>query len=168
MSCDVGLMEALAIQLASDTGAGSLVALTGHNATNPDRGIRIGRMKPPLRERSPYVGIALRSSRLPSADDVDVIKQGRFTLTTNVCGDTADLTVLRIGDRIEGLLKGEVGPSAPGGVPPASWYWDISSPEVRVLSLRFFSRSRIFEEDDTDIRSQNILADVIWHCVPCP
>ena len=167
MACQVELIEAVCTKLATDTGVGSLVALTGHNPSNPDRGIRIGRKLPPLRSRVPYVGVSIRASRLISDSSISHIQLGRLELSINDCGDGADLSILRIGDRIEGLILGLVGTGKPPGGPDDLWYYDPSNNEVRVLSFRWFSRSKIFEEEDSDIRSQNILVDVIWHCLPC-
>lgn len=162
----VHFIEAFCGKLAEDTGSGGLVDLTGHDPLNPDRGVKIGRMNPNLRERYPYIGIELRSDRLLSDGSVPELQKSRVRIRVCSCGDSADYVILRIGDRIENLLMGKVGPGAPAER-TNNWFWDFSDENISIKSTGFFSRSKIFEEDDADTRCQNILVDVIWHNTPC-
>ena len=166
MSGHVEFFEAFVNYLAADTGAGGLVELTGHNPANPDRGIRIGRMNPDLRERMPYVGIEMHSDRVFRDGSVPEYQKSRIRIRVCACGKLADYVTLKIGDRIEGILQGRAGPHVPLDR-NNHWFADFSTEEITIKSTGFFSRSKIFEDDDTDARCQNILVDVVWYSAPC-
>lgn len=166
MAGDLEFITAVLSVLRTDVGLGGLVELSGHDPTNPDRGVHIGTALPDLRERYPYIGLEVYSDRLFFDGSVPQCKKSRLIFKISSCGDTAQYDIVRIGDRLEGIFGGEVGPDAPAEV-PNNYFLDFSNEYLTVKSTGFFSRSKIFEQDDSDIRWQNIRFDVIWCRVPC-
>lgn len=166
MAGDVEFYEAIISYLATDNLSGGLAELTGHDPTNPDRGHHIGRALPNLRERNPYLGMEMFSERLFLDGGVPQCKKSRIIFKISSCGNSADYDILRIGDRLEQIFSGEEGPDSAAEI-KNNFFLNFSNEHITVKSISFFSRSKIFETDDSDIRWQNIRVDAIWCRTPC-
>ena len=143
------LYKAIIDTLRTDTGAGSLVALTEHSVSN----YSIARDMPIVKERTPFLGVKITLSvplmgdgattRLQTAE-VELVAHAR-----------SELTALEIVDRLEYLVH-EVQSRT------ALQYYDFSDANVSNRQTIFKSREAPYFDDKTDVWSVQITLDVIW------
>jgi len=150
------LIKQVIDKLRTDSGAADrLVELTKHRTNR----IRIGRDKAPRKDHTPYLGVMVMSS-VPINESVTSVQTARVRFTAYA---RDELTVFDIADRIEILLDDESGTNIS--------YYDFSgssSGEVSTRSTRFKTRAEPEFDEDTDVWSILVEADVIWASKPCP
>lgn len=153
------LLSAIVTRLRQDTsGASSLVTLTGHSSSKED-GLRIGRDKPPVKGRLPYLGVKVfTSTPLISTGDVPSLQVARVHF---ICYAAEELLAIKLADRLEVLLNSD-------NSSPNRAYLDFSGASVRNAMTRFKSRSEYDFNESTDTYSQLVEADVIWDVNACP
>jgi len=151
------LYLAIVNKLRADTGAGSLVTLTTHDITVAN-GYKIGRWAPIVKKRSPYLGVRVRQSVPLMGMDVT---QLQITTIDFYSSAISELTSLQINDRLESLLHAGVSS-------PNTDYYDFSDANVSTRSSRFKSRRQSEFDEDIDVWTDIIRADIIWIGQPCP
>ena len=158
------LYKAIVEKLRTDTGSGSLVELSGHDATSAN-GYAIGRSKPNVAERLPYLGVKiLQSLPLVEGGSVTHVQRARISF---LCSAESELTAIRLADRIEKLLHWKVEDDA--ARKPATGYYDFSNTDISTRSVRFKSRTPEPDfDEDSDVWTDAVEADVIWVSQPCP
>jgi len=144
------LNKAIADVLRADTGAGSLVELTGHTPTN----IRIARDTPPVKGMKPFLGFRIGPS-VPLNNETTFLQESRVEFC---CCSTQELTAMRIADRLEELVHNTT---------PAS-YWNFSNGDISNRSTRFANRGKSMHDEDTDVWTVQVDLDLIWYGQPCP
>jgi len=157
------LYKAITDKLRTDTGAGSLVELTGHDASSPT-GYKIGRASPTTKEKDPYLGVKILQS-LPLVEGGDVTHVQRARVAFH-CSAKSELTAIRLADRIEKLLHWKVEDDAarkPDG------FYSFSNTDISTRSVRFKARTPEPDfDEDSDVWTDSVEADVIWVSQPCP
>tara|TARA_R100000152_G_C6678678_1_gene113105 strand:- start:167 stop:508 length:342 start_codon:yes stop_codon:yes gene_type:complete len=107
----------------------------------------------PRKGNLPYLGVSIMSS-IPINTSVTSIQIAAVRFS---CYSTTELTVIDIADRIEVLLDDSTGSNRS--------FFDFSgsvSGEVRNKSTRFSSRDGIAFDDEKDVWSIFVYADIIW------
>lgn len=150
------LISAVVTKLQADTGAGSLVTLTGHTSAES----HIARSKPLVEKRSPFIGVSAYGTPF-MGPDVTTVKRSVVIFEICANGSGAELTVLRICDRLEYLLDG---PS------PATnrSYYDFSDASINTKQVRLKSRGNTYFDEELDVWAAVVDANVIWIGEPCP
>ena len=148
------LYKAVIDKLRADTGAGSLVTLTGHTAAEP----HIARQFPKVRERTPFLAVwVARSLPLIGADATAV----QNAVVDFVAYDKDELTAIRIADRVEELLHAKTLDANLG-------YWNPSNSTVSVRQTRFMERRGPDFDQETDTYDVLVEAALVWVGQPCP
>lgn len=157
------LYKAMVDKLRLDTGAGSLVELTGHDATSAT-GYKIGRASPTTKDKDPYLGVKIiQSLPLLATGDVTHVQRARVNFH---CSAKSELTAIRLADRIEKLLHWKVEDDAARG---PDEYFDFSNADISTRSVRFKGRSPEPDfDEDSDVWTDTVEADIIWVSQPCP
>ena len=144
------LIKQIVEKLRTDSGAADrLVELTKHRSNR----IRIGRNMQPRKANLPYLGVEIEQS-IPLNPSVTSIQVADVRFG---CYSADELTAIDIADRIEVLLDDSTGTNRS--------FFDFSgsvSGDVRNKSTRFVSRDGIDFDEDNDVWSINVYADVIW------
>ncbi len=153
------LLNAIATKLRLDTGAGSLVELTGHSSASPSS-YRISRDKPPKKGQVPFLGIAIYQSVPLSDDGPSEIQTARIHFRIY---STKELTGIQIADRIDYLLHARTEQTTATNV----GHYDFSDSNISNRQTRWKNRDEQFFREDTDIWTLLVEADVIWVDEPC-
>lgn len=143
-------------KLRSDTGAGSLVELTNHDSSSPS-GYRIMRDRPPTKGKVPFLGIRIQQSVPLMEDGPSQVEQARVYFS---CYSTNDLTAIKIADRLEELLHDTLSSTNRG-------YYDFSTSDISNRQTRWKNRDVPDFDDDTDVWTVLVEADLIWVGSPC-
>jgi hypothetical protein len=162
MAAQEKLNLAIVTKLRADTGAGSLVALTNHDPTGSPPDFRIGRLQPLVAGKGEYLGVRVAQSKPLMGEDVTSMQ---LAMVDFYCMARVELTSIKIADRMESLLHDEIGnPSTPN-----TGYYDFSDTEISTRSTRFVNRlSAELDDEDTDVWTTMIRAEVVWVGNPCP
>jgi len=158
------LTLAIVTKLRTDTGVGSLVALTNHNAASVS-GYRIVRDSPPKRGETPMLGISIRQSFPLLEDGPSEMQIARVHFHAYT---TKDLTAIRIGDRLEHLLhaRDEQDPGMDSITNVG--HYDFSSVDIRNSQTRWKNTDEPDFNDETDVWEVVVEAQLIWHDTSCP
>mgnify|MGYP000682543477 CR=1 FL=1 len=149
-------VAAIATKLRADTGADSLVALTKHDASNPNQ-FRISRDKKVGKGETPFLGVLIFQS-VPLMDDgPSHVQKARVYFR---CYATEELTTIQIADRMEHLLHGRDEQQSPGLTNVG--YYDVSDSSISNRQTRWKGRSEPDFDDDTDVYMVLIEAEMIW------
>ena len=148
------LITALITKLRDDTGAGSLVALTGHNGTT----IRIARDQPPMKERLPFLGVAVFVSMPLIGPDATHVKQSRLHFRVY---DRIEIGAHDIMDRVDTLLDDKTSDANTG-------YYDFSTTDISIRQNRWVSRKESIFDEEKEVWEGLVEADVIWVNETCP
>lgn len=144
------LIKQVVDKLRTDSGAADrLIELTKHRSNR----IRIGRDMQPRKGNLPYLGVSIMSS-IPINVSVTSVQIAAVRFS---CYSTTELTAIDIADRIEVLLDDSSGSNRS--------FFDFSGSvagEVRNKSTRFSSRDGIAFDDEKDVWSIFVYADIIW------
>lgn len=146
------LYTAIVTKLRLDTGAGSLVALTGHTATD----LRIARDKPPKKGITPFLGVSIFFT-VPLIEDGPTQVRESSVHFRSYAGK--ELTALQIADRMEELLH---------DITDNTGYYSFSDANVSTRQVRFKSRTAPDFDDDVEVCTITIVASIIWVDAPCP
>ena len=150
------LIKQIIEKLRTDSGgADRLVELTKHRTNR----IRIGRSVAPRKDHTPYLAVEIMSSS-PLIDSVTSVQTAKVRFTSY---GRDELTIFSIADRIEVLLDDESGTNKS--------FYDFSGSsagEVSTRSSRFKLRGESDFDNDTDVWSMFIEADIVWVSQPCP
>ena len=159
------LLKAIADKLRSDTGAGSLVELTKHDASDPNK-YRIARQKPVKKADTPFLGISIFQS-VPVSDD-GVSHQQRARVHFRRFG-AKELTAIEIADRMDTLLhaKTEQAAAPTGKTGTNVGYLDFSNTSISNQQTRWKNRDEPDFDDDDDVWIVLVEADLIWVDEPC-
>lgn len=155
------LLNALVTKLRADTGAGSLVTLTGHVASDPNK-YRIGRDRPQKKGQAPYLGVAIFQSVPLSADGPSHVQIARIHFRSY---STKELTSIAIADRIEQLLHARTEQAVIAMTNVG--YYDFSDGAVSTRQTRWKNRDGQDFDDETDTWVTVVEAEVIWVDEPC-
>ena len=152
MAGDATFIAAIVGALQADTGAGSLVQLTGHTLKD----LRILRQAPPKAGQLPFLAVSVPVS-VPLIKDQPFVK--RYTVVISaLCGQEA--LAIRIADRVEQLVNPQNQAS--------NAYFDFSSAEVKVYSTLWKRRIRSeYDEDLDSYKDQNIIEIVANPFIGC-
>jgi len=123
----------------------ALVTLTGHTATS----FRIARASPPVKGRSPFLGVLIPQSLPLVGKDCTRLQQAELDFYCH----GSELQSLRIADRVEVILNPET---------TVASYWDFSDTNVSVRQSRFRSRQGPMHDEASDIWSVLVVADIVW------
>jgi len=145
------LLGQLAIKLRTDTGAGSLVTLTGHTIIK----LRIARDRPPIKGDKPFLGITIVDSLPMLGPDVTHLQR---SIVRFKCYAAVELTSIKLADRIEFLLHDS---------DPTSFY-DFSGNGISNRMTRFRQRFDREHDEDTDVWNSMVDANLIWLDTSCP
>lgn len=147
------LYKCIVEKLRTDTGVGSLVALTEHSSGD----IRIARDKPPIKAKTPFLGVRVFVSvPLIGGGTATEVKRSRIHFQSY---STSELLVEQIADRLDELLDREG---------EATAYYDFSGTDVSVRSSRWKSRDLADVDEETDVWFVRTEADLIWVPQSCP
>jgi len=144
------LIKQILTTLRSDT---TLCSLTGHSSTN----IRIARDSPPVKARTPFLGVSIFDSFPLLVVDVSNLQRARVWFN---CYAAVELTVIDIADRVENLFHTNSANNTN--------YYDFSGGGVSTRMTLFRSRKRTEYDDKTDVWSTLLQADAIWVNSACP
>ena len=153
------LRKAVIDKLRTDTGAGSLVELTEHDTTAVN-GYRIAAQRPPIKARLPYLGVRIEQALPLMASDVPQLQVAQAEFS---CHSLKELTTLQIADRIEALVNLDSDPSDPN-----TNYYDFSDGVISNRSTRFKSRQGSAFDEDTEVWTVLVTADIVWINKPYP
>jgi len=131
----------------------NLVKLTQHSPTD----IRIGREKPAIKEKTPFLAVSVNNSTPLISGGVATSVQHAIVAFSACARD--ELKAMRIADRLESLLH------VVGGANNS--YFDFPGDEVGIRYSAFLSRPKATFDQDLDYWEDRILAEVIWSSVPC-
>ena len=134
-----------------------LVSLTNHDETKP-RGFRIAGDEPPVKGRTPFLGVEVILS-VPLMDS-DVPQMQNAQIGFN-CYSTKKLTSADIADRVEFLLQDKSGEANTG-------YYNFSGGSISNRMTRFKNREGAVFDDKTDVWTSIVEAVVIWVDKTCP
>jgi hypothetical protein len=148
---------AIVTKLRADTGAGSLVTLTGHSATK----LRIGMDKPVKKGETPYFGVAVFTSVPVSDNGPSHVQVARIHF---LAYSTKPLTATQLADRIEHLLHARDEQDA--GRTNTEFY-DFSSGIISNRQTRWKRRDQGIYDDDTEVWKVLVEAELIWLDEPC-
>lgn len=146
----VSLYDAMCTKLRTDTGAGSLVTLTGHT----NAAVAIARYESPTLARRPFLGIEVQ-------DSVAVVPgYTEFQKATVVAhAYSADKVVAyQIADRLLALLK----PA------DARDYYDFSNNSIRTTQVNYRRCIPMDFDEETGTQECRVLFDVFWLNTSCP
>lgn len=150
------LADKIVSKLKTDTGTGSLVALTGHDETKQN-GFRIARDTPTVVGRTPFLGVKITTSRPLMDSDATSIQLARVVFAAYA---TDELTSMKIADRVNALLA----PRDDGNRD----YYDFSDGDLSNRSTRFKLRSAATFDMKLNVWTSTVEADVIWDKSNCP
>ena len=153
----VVLNGAIREALVDDTGAGSLVTLTG-NSDTPPIALHIGRNSPQAKQRKPYLGFDIRTSN-PAIDDA-MTRMQKAIVEFN-CIAEKDLLAMQIADRLEYLLHQEA-------IDDNRAYWDVSNADVSDRQTDFLFREQPEYDEEVDTWMVTVVAALWWINQPCP
>jgi hypothetical protein len=156
---NLNFLNAVVATLRGDTGAGSLVTLTGHASGK----IRIARDKPIVKAATPFLGV-LALETVPVSDDGP--SQIMQSLVQFRCYSTSELTAIRLSDRMSHLLHARDEQSVSGQTNRG--YYDFSDSNVSNRQTRWKSTSFPDHDSDVDVWTVTVEASVLWVDNPCP
>jgi len=142
------LVKYITEKFRTDTGAGSLVAITGHLITD----IRIARDKQPVKEKLPYLGVMVFQSIPLIGSDVTHAQKSRIYAKGYA---VSELVAVDIADRVEVLLK----PEKSGAV---TSYYDFSGTDVSIRDTRWKSTSLPDYDDKLSVWHVLVEFDITW------
>jgi hypothetical protein len=145
MSGDATFIAELVASLQTDTGAGSLVDITGH--TTQDK--RILRGYPPKNGNFPFLGVIPPSS-VPLAKDTTFVKRYYVSIAAF---SGKDHIAIQLADRVEFLFHKLSG--------AANGYYNFTSSNIIVYSTRWRSRIRAQKDDDIDYYKDENMIEVV-------
>lgn len=136
--------------MSSDTGAGSIVSLTGHTSSSP----RLFRAMIPAKERVPCITFECDLSAPYIEDSTQTIMETMvvFGCWAYNAGDSIELA-----DRLMYLLMQDFGCGGP------TEGWNISDSNVNCLSTRFRSRDEVTFSQEYDVWGIIVRAEFRWH-----
>lgn len=146
------LAHAIVDKLRTDTGAGSLVTLTGHGTIH-----KIARDEPPVKDRLPFLGVSIPTS-VVLLQTGDVTKLQKATVQFRCYANTEPAAEL-IADRVETLLHSSDDNTS---------YYDFSNSNVSTRQVRFKTRMGSDFDEKADVWTGIVEASVIWLSSPCP
>ena len=153
------LNKAITDKLRADSGAADrLVELTGYSATK----LRIGRDKPVTKGEAPFLGVSVFNSEPIAEDGPTHVQRARVHFRAY---STSELTAIKLGDRLEVLLHAVATQNS--GRTNAEWF-NFSNAQVSNKQTRFKNRDQANFDDETDVWSVLVEADVVWLDEPCP
>jgi len=159
---ELHLYKAIIEKLLEDTAAGSLKVLTG-NKSDKDR--RIGRHQPTNQEKSRYLGVYCFTSKpLVSGGYAGHVQRTRVRFYCNAKGNDGELTASKIADRLDTLLV----PEQDAAESPNRSYLDFSNEDITCKATTRLSRVGARFDDEADLWTLWVDADVIWVNTPCP
>ena len=141
-------MKAVVGKLRTDD---ELVRLTKHK---PPKDLRIARVKPPIKGKSPFLGVKFISS-VPRMPDTATAVQD--AIIEFVAISTDEILSAAIADRLEDLLHPNDNVE----------YYDFSSSEISNRSTLFTRRDVPVFDDDNDMWKSSIFVDIVWVNSPC-
>lgn len=148
------LVKAITDKLRADTGAGSLVTLTGHTSSN----LRIARDQPPVKALTPFLGVLIVDSPPLIGVDATHVQKARVLFKSY---SVEELTVWKLCDRMGTLLHDITGN-------PNTGYYDFSNTDICTRQTRYAGRTEPTFDSKTEVWVGIVEADVIWVNVPCP
>lgn len=141
------LLGRIATVLRADTGAGSLVTLTGHSTSD----IRIARDKPPVKGKLPYLGFIIFDSAPLMGPDLTHLQR---SIVRFKCYSSDDLKSIQIADRLEDLFNVS---------DPISYYdFSDSGSGISTRMTRFRRRYEIEHDNDLDVWNTMIDVNFTW------
>ena len=146
------LVKCIIEKLRTDTGVGSLVALTLHSSGD----IRIARDRPPVKGKLPFLGVRVIQSIPLIGSDATHVKRSRVHFR---CYSTSEIVANQIADRLDVLLDDKEGITS---------YYDFSGTDLSCRSGRWKSRDETDFDEETDAWNVLVEADVIWTPQQCP
>ena len=145
MSGDATFLAALVTSLQTDTGAGSLVSLTGHTTKNP----KILRGRPPKVGEMPFLGVC----HFPSTP---LIREHTFVkryIVSLISFAGKDINAILLADRVEVLFhKMNEDNNA---------YYDFTNEDVKVYSALWKARTRAVKDDDLDCYVDENIIEIV-------
>lgn len=146
------LIGAFVTKLRTDTGSGSLVTLTGHDATKPN-GYRIFASQTPTKERIPCVTVEFERS-VPVVRGITALERAIFRL----CAFSTDAVLsARIGSRLRKLL----------GTTSNTSYYDFSDTNVTIKSVNILPTQRESYKGEEGYQEYTVVCEVFWSDTPC-
>lgn len=155
------LGKAIAEKLRTDTGAGSLVALTNHDASTVG-GYRIAADQPQKKGDKPFLGFRIFQSFPLSPDGPTHVQKARIHFRAY---STKRLTSIQIADRIDHLLHARDEQVTFG---TNVGFYDFSSSDISNRQTRWRSRDEVDFDDGLDIYMTLVEAELIWIDESCP
>lgn len=151
----INLVTALVEHLRLDVGVGSLVALTGHTVTQ----MKIARDSPPVKGRTPFLGVAMPVSMPLMGVYVTQVQRGTAYF---YCQSKDEVLAEQLADRIEYLLHNNTITTV------NTDYYDFSNSDVSVRGNRFVSRIGSDFDAKLEVWLAEVRAEVIWTNTSCP
>lgn len=149
------LLSAIITSLRADSSDPvNLVDLTGH--TNTNDGQRIARWTPPIKARTPYLGVRLDATFPLLYDALTSLKK---TMVEFEATAVNELDTIKIADRMEALLK------ATGNTDLE--YFNVSDTNIHNKQTRYVRTELAEFDDDTDVWCASVWAEFHWIDVPC-
>lgn len=145
------LIKSLVNKLSSDS---VLISLTGHDEASNK--IRIARDSPPVKGKVPFLGVKVFASAPMLESDVTQLQVSRIHFLCH--GD--EIRASQIADRVEHLFHDVSGNANTG-------YYDFSGPGLSIRSSRFKRRRGASYDQNTDVWTELIEADIIWTPESC-
>jgi len=160
---DMHLLGAIVTTLRADTGADGLKVLTGYTS---DRDFRIGRHLPNNKEKQRYLGVWLfRSVPKIEGGYVGHLQKTRVRFYCSAkTKSSGELTANKIADRLDNLLV----PEQEVANSPNRSYLDFSDSNISCKSTTRKSRVGSRYDEDNDLWTLWVDAEVIWVNKPCP
>lgn len=134
-------------KLRSDTGVGSLVALTGHSSSD----LRIARDQPPVKARMPFLGVKMLVST-PLEDEVSNFQRTNVEFRAYAASEK---TCIQIADRVTNLISAK-------SLTHVTGYYDFSGTSISNRMTQFRSRSTTMFDEESDVWTQIVTAELIW------
>lgn len=156
-----GLYNAIVVKLRADTVANGLVALTLHDASNPEK-YRIARDKPSKVNETPFLGVKIERSVPLDDDGVSMVQKARVSFR---CYANAELTSIKIADRMDNLLQGVAERLVLGG---NRGYLDFSDSVISNRNTEWKGHGITAFDNDLSVWTTLVEADVIWLDGSCP